>query len=222
LRIMIVGAGDTGMPLIKHLSERGHILTVVDKNEVNCEEVANCADAAIFQGSGTDSKLWKSLEAEKMDALFALTNDDEVNAALCRTSKQQYGIPTVIARVHDPENIQKMKDFGADAAICPAQETTRLFLNALENGTRDTIYELQEANFKAVTIAVPINGSIIGKTMKEIDLPEDCRISCVIRNQAAIFQDDSLTLKGGDRLLVLGQIEDVDKTVDKIMNEEIS
>jgi trk system potassium uptake protein TrkA len=219
---MVIGAGETGMPLIKHLSERGHILTVVDKNEEICEEVSDCADAAIFQGSGTDSELWNSFGAEKMDALLALTNDDEVNAKLCRTAKQQYGIPTVIVRVHEPENVPIMKDAGADVTICPAQETTRLFLNALENGTKDTIYELEEANFKAIAATVPVNGSIIGKTIEKLGLPDNCRISCVIRNQATIFQDDSLTLKGGDRVLILGQVEAVDKIADKIMYEEIS
>lgn len=219
---MVVGAGDTGMPLIKHLSERGHILTVVDKSEANCEEVADCADAAIFQGSGTDSELWKSLGAEKIDALLALTNNDEVNAELCRTAKQQYGIPTVIVRVHEPENFPKMEEAGADSTICPAQETTRLFLNALENGTRDTIYELQEADFKAVTVTIPVNGSIIGKETSELGLSEDCRISCVIRNQVAIFPDGSLALKGGDRLLIVGQAEAVDKIADKVMNLEIT
>jgi len=218
---MVVGAGDTGMPLIRHLSERGHILTVVDKSEKNCEEVADCADAAIFQGSGTDSELWNSFGAEKIDALLALTNDDEINAEICRTAKQQYGIPTVIVRVHEPENIPKMKEAGADSTICPAQETTRLFLNALENGTRDTIYELQEADFKVATVTIPVNGSIIGKTIKELDLPEDSRISCVIHNQTPVFPDDSLTLKGGDRVIIMGQTEDVDKIADKIMTEEV-
>ena len=31
LRIMIVGAGDIGLPLIHYLSERGHLLTVIEK-----------------------------------------------------------------------------------------------------------------------------------------------------------------------------------------------
>jgi Trk K+ transport system NAD-binding subunit len=50
LRILIVGAGDVGLPIIHYLSERGHLLTVIEKDENHCKHIVDHSDAAIFFG----------------------------------------------------------------------------------------------------------------------------------------------------------------------------
>src|SRR4030066_903307 len=161
---MIVGAGDIGMPIIHYLSERGHLLTVIEKEEKRCKHIVNHADAAIFQGSGDEKEIWKNLEADKMDALMALTNNDNTNIAVCEMAKRDFGIPFVIARAHQPESLVLMKEAGADIAICPSIETRRLFLNAIESRTVQTLYEQEAVAFKLVMVTVPQDGAVIGKT----------------------------------------------------------
>ena len=58
-----------------------------------------------------------------MDALMTLTNDDETNLIVCRIAKKNYGIPFIVARVNQPENLSLMKEAGADITICPSIET---------------------------------------------------------------------------------------------------
>src|SRR3990170_1451456 len=111
------------MPIIHYLSGKENILTVIEKDEKKCKHISDHADAAIFHGSGSDIEIWKTIEAEKMDALMALTNDDEVNMGAIVIAKGQYGIPLVIARARQPENIPIMKEMGADIIICPSLET---------------------------------------------------------------------------------------------------
>lgn len=212
---MIVGAGGIGMPIIHYLSERGHLLTVIEMDEKRCKEIADHSDAAIFQGSGINTEIWKSVEADKMDALLALTNIDEVNVEVCELAKKQFGIPFVVARVHQPENLAKMKESGADITICPAQETRRLFLNALESLTAETLFEDTTANFKIVKVTIPPNGSIIGKTVDQVGTAENYRIISVFRNGALVFPTKSLMFKGGDRVLLSGSLGSIEKIVEK-------
>lgn len=222
---MIVGAGDIGIPVIHYLSERGHLLTVIEMDEKRCKEIAGHSDAAIFQGSGTNPEIWKSIEADKMDALLVLTNKDEVNFEVCKMAKKQFGIPFVIARAHQPENIAKMKKLGADVAICPAQETRWLFLNALESLTAETLYEDTTVNFKIVKVTIPPNGSIIGGTVDQIGISGisgTCRIIGAFRNGALVFPTKSFVFKGGDRVLLSGSLELVEKIVEKLRNVEIT
>jgi trk system potassium uptake protein TrkA len=218
---MIIGAGDIGMPIIHYLSERGHLLTVIEKDEKKCRHVADHADAAIFNGNGDDQEIWKNLEADKMDALMALTNNDKINIAACRMAKKDFGIPFVIARAHQPENIDKLKEAGADFAICPSLETRRLFLNAIESRTADTLYEQSASDFKLVMVTIPQNGAIIGQTLEKLDLSEKCKIASVFRNGSFVFPSESLMFKGGDKLFVMGSVENVEKTVEKLRNVEI-
>jgi trk system potassium uptake protein TrkA len=219
---MVIGAGHIGMPIIHHLSERGHLLTVIDIDEKKCKEITDHSDAALFNGSGTDPEIWKSAEAEKMDALFALTNDDEANMKICQIAKIQFGIPFVIARAHQPENIEKMKEAGADVAICPSQETRRLFLNALESLTAEILYENTTANFRIVKVTIPPNGSIIGKTIDQLGIPEECRIISIFRNAEIFYPTKSFMFKGGDRILLSGSLEFVEEIVELLRNVEVT
>jgi trk system potassium uptake protein TrkA len=218
---MIIGAGDIGMPIVHYLSTRGYLLSVIEKSEKICKRVANNADAAIFQGNGDDLEIWKNMEADKMDVLMALTNDDGTNMRACEIAKKRYGIPFVIARVRQPENLNKIKEAGADVAICPAEETRRLFLNALEKPASETLCEYTAESFKVTMVTIPPDGSVIGKNVDQAGIPDNSKISSVLRNGGILFPTESLVFKGGDRVLVLGLAEQVEKAVDKLRNVEI-
>jgi trk system potassium uptake protein len=222
LRIMIVGAGDIGLPVIHYLSERGHLLTVIEKSEERCKHIADHADAAIFQGNGDEKEIWKNLEADKMDALMALTNNDKTNIAVCEMAKRDFGIPFVIARAHQPESIDLMKTAGADIAICPSIETRRLFLNAIESRTVETLYEKANVGFKLVAVIIPQNGVVIGKTRDRFDVSEKLRIASVFRNGSFVFPSESFVFKGGDRVLLLGSSDSVEKAAEKLREAEIT
>ncbi len=222
MRIIVLGAGDIGMSVIHSLSQKGNILTVIEKDEKKCKHISDHADAAIFKGSVTDQKIWSSIEAEKADALYVLTNDDRANTRAVEIGKKQFGIPLVIARAHQPENIEKIKETGADAVICPSLETRRLFLNALESRSLETLYEKDDALFKMVVALVPPNGSIIGKPIESLDLSENCRITLIFRNGGFEFPSESFIFKGEDRVVVSGATEDVEKAIAKLTSIEVT
>ena len=219
---MIVGAGDIGMPLIDYLSDRGHLITVIEKDEKRCKYIADNADAAIFKGNGDDQELWKHLEADKMDALMALTNDDETNLSVCNIAKKSYGIPFIVARANQPENLSMMKEADADVVICPSIETRPLFLNAIENQTIETLYVQVESSFKLVMVVIPQNGSVIGQTIDRLDNSGKVKVASVFRNGTFVFPSDSLVFKASDKVLLLGLSQDVEKAAEKFGRMEIS
>lgn len=219
---MIIGAGDFGLPLIDYLSERGHLITVIERDERACKDIANNADAAIFRGDGDDQDMWKNLEADKMDALMTLTNDDETNLIVCRMAKKNYGIPFIVARVNQPGNLSLMKDAGADIVICPSIETRHLFLNAIENPTISTLFEQVESSFKLVMVKIPQNAQIIGQTIEAINNIEKVKVASVFRNGTFIFPSESLILKGNDKVLLLGSSFDVEKAAERFGRMEIT
>ena len=222
MRILIIGAGDVGLPIIQYLSGKEHRITVIEFEEAKCKQVSEKADAAIFQGSGSDPEAWKTIEAESMDAMMALTNDDAVNMGAIKIAKEQYGIPFVIARARQPESVPEMRRMGADAAICPSQETRRLFLNALEGMTTVTLHQNQSADFKSVMVTIPINGSVIGKTLEQLALGEGCNVAAVIREDKHIHPSSPFVFMGNDKVMILGSIEHVDRASSKLREIELT
>lgn len=222
MRIMVIGTGDIGMPVVHYLSETGNIVTVIEKDEKRCKHIADHADAAIFRGSGTNLRIWQSAEAEKADALFALTDKDDVNARVCEIAKKQFGIPFVVARAHQPENIETIREAGADVVICPSLETKRLFLNALESRSVETLYEKDNIGYKLAVVTVPSNGTMIGKKVEQLNLSENARIATVFRNSSFEFPARSFMFKGGDRVLLMGSKEETGKAAEKLRQVEIT
>lgn len=216
----MVGAGDIGMPIIKQLSEEGHILTVIEPDEDKCKEIAEHADAAIFNGSGDDPEIWKDVEADKIDAVLVLTNDDDVNLRACQIAKKEYGVPLVVARAHQPENIERIREAGADIVICPSEETRRLFLNILETPGLETIYENIAMNFKIVKVKIPFNGNAVGKTIRQLDIPKECRVIVVFHEGELTYVDEDTILKGGDQVILCGPRRLVEEAVEKFRSVE--
>lgn len=222
MRIIVVGTGDIGTPIVHYLSETGHIVTAIEKDEKRCKHIANHADAAIFRGSGTNLRIWKSAEADKADALFALTNKDDINTRVCEIAKKQFGIPFVVARARQPENMEKIREAGADVVICPSLETKRLFLNALENRSVETLYEKDNTNYKLALVSVPSNGTMIGKTVGHLNLAQNARVATVFRNGNFEFPHQSFMFKGGDRVLIMGSKEETVKVAEKLRQVEVT
>jgi len=154
--------------------------------------------------------------------MFILTNDDKINIQVCQIAKSHFGIPFIIARAHQPENIETIKKAGANVVICPSQETYRLFLNALEILNSEILYENRTENFKILKLIVPPNGSIIGKTVDYLGIPEDCRIIGVFRSGQLIYPTKSFIFKGGDKILISGPLNYIEEIAEKIRYIEVT
>jgi trk system potassium uptake protein TrkA len=222
LRILVIGAGDIGLPIINYLSSIEHKVTVIEIDEKKCKQISDKTDATIFNGSGSDLEVWKTIKAENMDLLMALTNDDDVNKGAIRIAKEQFGIPVVIARARQPENVPEMKRLGANFAICPSQEVRRLFLDSLEGLSVAILCQYMTPDFKSVMVTIPINGGIIGKTLKQLDAGEDCRVAALIREDKFMFPSDSFVFMGSDRVLLCGSTECVEESSNRLRQIEFT
>ena len=222
LRVLVVGAGDIGFPIIHYLSSMEHKVTVIEIDKTKCKEISNKTDATIFNGSGSDFGMWKTIRAENMDVLMALTNDDDVNMGAIRIAKEQFGVPFVIARARQPENIPEMKRLGADVAICPSREVRRLFLDALEGLNVVILCQYMSPDFKSVMVTIPINGGVIGKTLKQLDVGEGCRVASLIRDDKFMFPSDPFVFMGGDRVLLCGSTECVEESSNRLRQIELT
>src|SRR5256885_15978544 len=60
----------------------------------------------------------------------------------------------------------------------------------------------------------PLNATLIGKKIHEIQMPEKCRVALVCRDSSYVFPEPELELKSGDKVLLLGDAPSVARTVE--------
>ena len=91
MRTVIIGAGKIGYNIAETLSQVGHDVFVIEKDEERQQVVEENLDVQALLGNGADSRLLESIEIEKADLLIAVTENDELNMLSCMLAGQ-YGV----------------------------------------------------------------------------------------------------------------------------------
>ena len=77
--ILILGLGGVGYYLAKRLAHEGYAITVIELASSFIREADGTLDARLIQGNAMSIECWREANAEKMDYLIAVTDNDAVN-----------------------------------------------------------------------------------------------------------------------------------------------
>ncbi len=221
MRTLIVGAGRIGMHLIGYLSsDEQNQLTVIEKKKERCREVSDRYAAMILQEDGSKPEVLKSAEASQADLLLVATDDDRANLATVRLAKKEFGVPRVIAVANSPKNKDRLKEAGADVIICPVELALRDFENTLAKDRAITLMYRSDLDLRVAETTIPLNATLIGKKIHEIQMSEKCRVALVCRDSGYVFPEPELELRSGDKVLLLGDAPSVAQTVELLRSSE--
>lgn len=134
--IIIAGCGKVGANLVKKLSEMGHNVVVIDRDEENFSKLGNGSNCMTIAGMPIDEDILETAGIESADALAAVTSDDNMNIMVAQIARQIYHVPTVIARTNDPERQEVLTAMGLDT-ICPTTLAVDRFFSVLTKGEKE-------------------------------------------------------------------------------------
>ncbi|MEM1545037.1 MAG: TrkA family potassium uptake protein [Candidatus Methanomethylicia archaeon] len=214
MRILIVGAGDVGKRLTKILTKGGNEVVVIDRDKRACDIVAGETDALVLNREATDLNVYEEIEIDKFDIVLALTNRDEVNLFVCMVAKN-YGVPRIISLVEDEKIAEFMSGLGVEKPLCKPKLVANTLSNIIE-GRRGVaeIFEVEKGSFKIV--AVDIGEHIVGKTLRELNIPLRAKIISVFNGEEFIDPDPDYTLKYGDMVIALVHVDDIRRLEDTL------
>ena len=90
MRIIIVGAGFTGIQLAKRLISEGNDIVIIEKEEDTVRHTLNFLDCMVIQATGNNLDTLIEAGIAKADALVAVTSSDEVNMITCSLVQSVY------------------------------------------------------------------------------------------------------------------------------------
>ncbi|MGH7861309.1 MAG: potassium channel family protein [Candidatus Dormibacteraceae bacterium] len=126
---IVVGGGKVGYYLSRDLLERGHEVTLVEKDGSRAEWLESQLGSIVMRGDGDELAFLSTTGIERADAVLAVTGDDEDNLVALQLAKKRFNVPLTIARVNNPANVEIFKTLGVDQAV----SATEILLGALEN-----------------------------------------------------------------------------------------
>ncbi|MDD5730634.1 MAG: TrkA family potassium uptake protein [Candidatus Omnitrophica bacterium] len=205
--VIIVGCGRVGSELAKLLSSEGHNVVIIDKNQNSFERLGNTFNGLSLVGNGFNLEVLKQAGVEKADAFCAVTNGDNTNLVAAQVAKKIFNVPKVLARVYDPQRANIYTALGLNII-----SGTMLFASML----RDKVVESRFSSYLIETkdlgvIEIEAKKDLIGKSIQEINVPEEFLVVALRRLDGVIIPDSKTVLRPKDILMAVVKVASLDK-----------
>ncbi|MDP3013215.1 MAG: NAD-binding protein [Candidatus Subteraquimicrobiales bacterium] len=205
--IIINGGGKVGSFLAKTLTEKGHDVAVIERNEQTCRELATqLPRVLVIRGDGCDVPSQEEAGTGHAQVFVSVTGDDDDNLVACQLAKVSFNVPRAVARVNNPKNEPIFHKMGIDA-ISSTTVISHLVEEEATVGDVITLYSLKKGRLVLVEVELPKEKCLVcHKKIAELSLPEDCVIVTVVRGDEVIIPRGSTVLEAGDSIIALTSI----------------
>jgi trk system potassium uptake protein TrkA len=116
--IVIAGCGRLGGHLANRLSREGHSVVVIDVNEVKFKNLSAEFSGFRMEGDASELEILKRAKTQEAQKLIAVTRNDNVNLTIAQIAQVVFHVPTVVARVSDPQREAIFRELGIHT-VCP-------------------------------------------------------------------------------------------------------
>jgi len=202
MKVLIVGGGQTLYFLCRNFTARGYEVVVVNRDPLQCVQLARRLSATVVCGDGSDYQILKEAGAMGADAVLAITPYDQDNLVICQLAASQFGVPRALALANDPDNSEVFEKLGVSSF-----STTRIVCSLIEQQTSlekiTSLLPVGKGRVNLTEIVLDADSPVVGKTLKDIDLPVDALIAVVIRDDQPLVPRGATVLQAGDNLVLI-------------------
>ena len=201
MRIAIAGAGNVGRAIARELLDTGHQVLLIDRDP-KALKMESVPDAEWLMADACEITSLDKAALNNCQVLVAATGDDKVNLVTSLLAKTEYGVPRVVARINHPKN-EWMFDssWGVDVAVSTPRIISALVEEAVSVGDVVRLFSFRQGQANLVELTLPDSSSCIGKTVGEIELPQDASLAAIVRDSRVIAPTPNDVFSAGDELL---------------------
>jgi trk system potassium uptake protein TrkA len=202
--IIVVGGGRLGYYLTKALLSEGHEVVIVEKNPTICQNINDELGSVCIRGDGCETATLADIGTARADMLIAVTGDDEDNLVACQVAKHKFNVPRIIARVRNPKNETIFKKLGIDVTVSSTNIILENIKEELPTHPLTHLLTIRDKGLEIVEIKIPPDSTTIGKSLKELSLPEGSRLALIIpkEHNPRVPTSDTI-LHDGDRVIAV-------------------
>ena len=211
MRVAIAGAGNVGRAIARELINNGHQILLIDKDP-KALKMESVPEAEWLLADSCEITSLDKANLSSCQVLVAATGDDKVNLVTSLLGKTEYGVPRVVARVNHPKN-EWMFDssWGVDVAVSTPRIISALVEEAVSVGDVVRLFSFRKGEANLVEITLPDTAKCCGKTVSEVELPENASLAAIVRDGHVITPKDHDVFSAGDELLFVASAKAEEK-----------
>ena len=207
MKIIIVGAGEVGFHIARHLSMENKEVVVIDKNLAAIRRVSDNLDVQVIQGSGSSPVILEEAGIHNAEVILAVTDSDEANLVACLVADMLSPSTKKLARVRDAAFDQYHQNFREhaphiDTIINPEIEVVKTIESMMSVPGAADVGEFADGRIKLIGIYLDQHSRLAGIKLAEI--PE--KITDVRLLIAAVVREEELIIPRGNDYLMPGDL----------------
>jgi trk system potassium uptake protein TrkA len=225
MKIVVAGAGNIGRHLAHDLHERGHEVTLIEQDPAVSDRVRQDISEGVTMVLGDACEPWvlDKADVKASDVVVAATGDDEDNLVISLLSKQEYGVPHVVARVNHPKNEWMFNEtWGVDVPMSPPHVLTALVEEAVTVGDLVRLLKLERGQVTLVEITIDERAPIAARPLYELRLPPDSAVVAILRRGHVVIPQPETQLVPGDEIMAIATPEAEDRLRAALLGEQSS
>lgn len=201
-KVVIVGGGDIGLNVANALEGSGNEVYLVEWNKHRCTELSELLnDTVVINGDGTNLSLLQELGVQTADVFVTVSRRDEVNLMSALLAKE-LGVRKTIALVHRPDYTAIYEHLGVDATISPRRFAAAQILKYVRAGEVVSVSVLEGGKGEALEIVVPERAPIVGKPLKEVNIPRGAVIGAMAGPAGVVVPTGETVIEAGNTVIV--------------------
>lgn len=238
MKIVIVGAGFTGIQLAKLLINEKNQVAIIDNDEKTIRHASNQLDCTVVCADGNNLETLESVGIAKADALVCVSSSDEVNMITCSLVDNVYPNVLKIARVrnyayyintakatkkHSNDFSGKHRPlYGIDYMIHPDVEAADAIVQAVENGAIGSVLTFENSALEIARITIEENSIFNGISLKEIRSKTEIKflIAYIEQKGETSLPSGNTIINSGDTVGILAEKSDIPKILELCGNSQ--
>jgi len=208
MKLIIIGCGRVGAGLARALSQRGHTITVIDRDPAAAAGLGTAFKGRTILGSGFDRDVLLRAGIERADGLAAVTGSDEANVVTARLARHVFQVPRVVARLYDPRKAEVYRRLGLQT-INPVTWGIHRIAELLCYSRLEPIVSLGSGDADLLEMEIP--PLLIGRTVNEVMIPGEVHVVAISRGGKTFLPTLGTTFQEGDLLHVAALATSIDR-----------
>jgi trk system potassium uptake protein TrkA len=209
LDVVVAGGGRVGFQTARRLADRGHDVTVIEADPVQCDRISDAYVATVVEGDATNPTVLEQAVGGGCDVVAGLTGAAGANLAVCMEAREFAPEARTVARIDSKD--KEAYDRFVDATLYPEQAGARAAVNEIAGGS---VFSLTEhtGDLDVMRVEVAEGAPADGKTLAEVRFPEGALVVSDADGDSVATSDT--TLSAGDVYVVAAE----PAVVDELMN----
>ncbi|MBM3805289.1 MAG: TrkA family potassium uptake protein [Actinobacteria bacterium] len=207
MKVVVAGGGSVGRFTAEQLVAAGHKVIVIENDRGVVSTYGKEEEAKGVRwhlGDACDVEVLRMAGVVDAEVVAAVTGDDEDNLVVSLLSKQEFGVPRVVARVNNPKNHWMFNEmWGIDVAVSTPHLITSLVQEAVTVGNFVKLMDIKGGKAELAEVTLAPDSPACNKLLKELKFPRSSTVVAIVRDEIVLVPESDTILRSGDEVMVL-------------------